>query len=38
MADGIVHIEIPVKDLEETPNFYSGIAVAVGACPDAVTE
>ena len=25
MADGIVHIEIPVKDLEETPKFYSDI-------------
>ena len=25
MADGIVHIEIPVKDLEGTPKFYSDI-------------
>ena len=25
MSDGIVHIEIPVKDLEKTPNFYSKI-------------
>ena len=25
MADGIVHIEIPVKDLETTPKFYSTV-------------
>ena len=25
MADGIVHIEIPVKDLDATPKFYSDI-------------
>ena len=25
MADGIVHIDIPVKDLETTPEFYSKV-------------
>ena len=25
MADGIVHIDIPVKDLEATPEFYSKV-------------